>query len=140
MTDQYAVIGNPIGHTKSPLIHGLFAEATGQAMSYVALEGPLTPEDGFERVVREFAAGGGKGMNVTAPFKLKAYALADELAKGPSIAHCITKKQLYAEWNVTLDEALEMEAQAQARCMDTNDFRRAYAAFSAKEKPVFKGD
>jgi enoyl-CoA hydratase/carnithine racemase len=70
----------------------------------------------------------------------EAYALATELAKGPSIAHCITKKQLYAEWNVTLDEALEMEAQAQARCMDTNDFRRAYAAFAAKEKPVFKGD
>jgi enoyl-CoA hydratase/carnithine racemase len=70
----------------------------------------------------------------------EAYALADELAKGPSIAHCITKKQLEAEWNVTIDEALEMEAQAQARCMDTNDFRRAYEAFAAKEKPVFQGN
>jgi enoyl-CoA hydratase/carnithine racemase len=70
----------------------------------------------------------------------EAYALADELAKGPSIAHCITKRQLDAEWNVTIDEALEMEAQAQARCMDTNDFRRAYAAFAAKEQPVFRGD
>ena len=86
MTDQYAVIGNPIGHTKSPLIHGLFAEATGQAMSYVAIEGPLTPEDGFERVVREFAAGGGKGMNVTAPFKLAAYALADERSERAALA------------------------------------------------------
>ena len=86
MTDQYAVIGNPIGHTKSPLIHGLFAEATRQAMSYVAIEGPLTPEDGFERVVREFAARGGKGMNVTAPFKLAAYALADERSERAALA------------------------------------------------------
>ena len=70
----------------------------------------------------------------------EAYALADQLAKGPSIAHCITKKQLDAEWNVTIDQAIEMEAQAQARCMDTNDFRRAYAAFAAKEKPVFEGN
>ncbi len=84
MADQYAVIGNPITHTKSPLIHGLFAEAQHQAMSYVAIEGPLDPHDGFERVVRQFAADGGKGMNVTAPFKLKAFALADE--RGESVA------------------------------------------------------
>ena len=70
----------------------------------------------------------------------EAYALADELAKGPSIAHCITKKQLDAEWSVTLDQAIEMEAQAQARCMDTDDFRRAYDAFSNKQKPVFQGN
>ena len=69
-----------------------------------------------------------------------AYALADELAKGPSIAHCITKRQLDAEWNVTIDEALEMEARAQARCMETNDFKRAYEAFAAKRKPEFQGD
>ena len=70
----------------------------------------------------------------------EAYALADELAKGPSIAHCITKKQLDAEWNVSIDEAIEMEAQAQARCMDTGDFRRAYEAFANKQKPVFQGN
>ena len=70
----------------------------------------------------------------------EAYALAHELASGPSIAHCITKRQLDAEWNVTIDEAIEMEAQAQARCMDTNDFRRAYAAFANKQKPVFQGN
>jgi enoyl-CoA hydratase/carnithine racemase len=70
----------------------------------------------------------------------EAYALADQLANGPSIAHCITKKQLDAEWNVTIDQALEMEAQAQARCMDTNDFRRAYEAFANKRQPEFKGD
>ena len=86
MTDQYAVIGNPIGHTKSPLIHGLFAEATQQAMSYVAIEGPLAPDDGFANVVREFAANGGKGMNVTAPFKLKAFALADARSERAALA------------------------------------------------------
>ena len=70
----------------------------------------------------------------------EAYALADELATGPTIAHCITKRQLDAEWNVSLDEALEMEARAQARCMETNDFKRAYDAFANKQKPVFQGD
>jgi enoyl-CoA hydratase/carnithine racemase len=69
-----------------------------------------------------------------------AHALAENLAKGPSIAHCITKRQLDAEWNVTIDEALEMEARAQARCMETNDFKRAYDAFANKQKPVFQGD
>ncbi|MFX1676567.1 shikimate dehydrogenase [Paraburkholderia sp. A2WS-5] len=86
MTDRYAVIGNPIGHTKSPLIHGLFAEATQQAMSYVAIEGLLDPEEGFAKVVRQFAAEGGKGMNVTAPFKLKAFALADERSERAALA------------------------------------------------------
>jgi shikimate dehydrogenase len=86
MTDQYAVVGNPIGHTKSPLIHGLFAEAEQQAMSYVAIEGPLDPEDAFARVVRQFADKGGKGMNVTAPFKLKAFALADEPSERAALA------------------------------------------------------
>lgn len=86
MTDQYAVIGNPIGHTKSPLIHGVFAEATQQAMSYVAIEGPLNPEDAFAGVVREFAGAGGKGLNVTAPFKLKALALADECSERAALA------------------------------------------------------
>jgi enoyl-CoA hydratase/carnithine racemase len=68
------------------------------------------------------------------------YALADTIAKGPSIAHCITKRQLEAEWNVTVDQALEMEARAQAHCMGTNDFRRAYEAFAAKQKPAFQGN
>ena len=70
----------------------------------------------------------------------EAYALAEQIAKGPSIAHCITKRQLDAEWNVTIDEALEMEARAQARCMETDDFRRAYEAFANKQKPVFQGN
>jgi enoyl-CoA hydratase/carnithine racemase len=70
----------------------------------------------------------------------EAQRLAVELAKGPSVAHAVTKKQLNAEWNVTLDEALDMEAHAQARCMETNDFKRAYEAFANKQKPEFRGD
>jgi enoyl-CoA hydratase/carnithine racemase len=70
----------------------------------------------------------------------EAYALADELARGPSIAHCITKRQLDAEASMPLDHALESEARVQARCMDTNDFRRAHNAFANKEKPVFQGN
>jgi enoyl-CoA hydratase/carnithine racemase len=70
----------------------------------------------------------------------EAYALADELAAGPSFAHAVTKKQLDAEWNVSIEEALEMEAQAQAECMQTKDFKRAYEAFAAKQTPEFQGD
>ena len=86
MTDQYAVIGNPIGHTKSPLIHGLFAQETQQDMSYTAVEGPLEPHDAFAATVRAFIAAGGKGMNVTAPFKLKAFAMADERSERAELA------------------------------------------------------
>jgi enoyl-CoA hydratase/carnithine racemase len=70
----------------------------------------------------------------------EAYALAEELAAGPTIAHCITKRQLDAEWNVSLEAALEMEARAQAHCMGTNDFKRAHDAFAARQKPVFEGN
>jgi shikimate dehydrogenase len=86
MTDQYAVIGNPIGHTKSPLIHGLFAQETQQGMSYTAIEGPLEPHDAFAAIVRAFVAAGGKAMNVTAPFKLKAFAMADERSERAELA------------------------------------------------------
>jgi enoyl-CoA hydratase/carnithine racemase len=70
----------------------------------------------------------------------EAFALAEELAKGPSVAHAVTKKQLDAEWSVSIEEALEMEAQSQAHCMETNDFKRAYEAFAAKRTPEFRGD
>jgi len=62
------------------------------------------------------------------------------LAAGPTFAHGMTKKMLQQEWNMGLDEAIEAEAQAQAICMATNDFHRAYHAFAAKEKPQFGGD
>jgi enoyl-CoA hydratase/carnithine racemase len=65
---------------------------------------------------------------------------ARELAAGPTFAHAMTKRMLHQEWNVGLDEAIEMEAQAQAICMQTKDFRRAYEAFAAKKKPAFEGD
>jgi enoyl-CoA hydratase/carnithine racemase len=70
----------------------------------------------------------------------EAQALARSLATGPTFAHGITKTQLATEWAVSLDVAIEMEAQAQAICMATNDFRRAFEAFAAKQTPVFKGD
>ncbi len=65
---------------------------------------------------------------------------AKELAAGPTFAHGMTKRMLHQEWNVGVDEAIEMEAQAQAICMQTKDFQRAYEAFAAKRKPVFEGD
>jgi enoyl-CoA hydratase/carnithine racemase len=69
-----------------------------------------------------------------------ALALARELASGPTLAHAVTKKQLDAEWHVSIQEALDMEAEAQAECMQTNDFKRAYQAFAGKHRPVFRGD
>jgi shikimate dehydrogenase len=89
MADQYAVIGNPIGHTKSPLIHGLFAEVTGEEISYIAIEGPTQPPEGFAEAVRTFIDAGGKGMNVTAPFKLQAYAIADECSERARLAGAV---------------------------------------------------
>ena len=69
-----------------------------------------------------------------------AQAVARELATGPSLAHAVTKKQLDAEWHVSIEDALEMEARAQARCMQTRDFHRAYEAFANKRTPEFQGD
>ena len=69
-----------------------------------------------------------------------AQALARQLASGPVFAHGITKTQLNQEWNMGLEQAIEAEAQAQAICMQTRDFERAYHAFVAKEQPVFAGD
>src|SRR5690606_38485647 len=69
-----------------------------------------------------------------------AQTLARQLADGPTFAHGVTKKLLHQEWNMGVDEAIEAEAEAQAICMQTKDFRRAYDAFVAKQKPVFEGD
>ncbi|MPV54996.1 shikimate dehydrogenase [Burkholderia sp. HI2761] len=86
MTDRYAVIGNPIGHTKSPLIHGLFAQETRQDIRYTAIEGPLEPAGAFAAAVRAFFDGGGKGINVTAPFKLDAFSMSDECSERAQLA------------------------------------------------------
>ena len=77
---------------------------------------------------------------VTADVLEDAQALARDLAKGPNIAHAVTKKQLDAEWHVSIETAIEMEARAQAHCMQTKDFKRAYDAFANKQKPEFRGD
>ena len=69
-----------------------------------------------------------------------AQALARQIATGPTYAHAVTKQQLDAEWNVSIVEALAMEAEAQADCMESADFKRAYEAFAAKRKPEFQGN
>jgi len=76
MTDRYCVFGNPVAHSKSPRIHGLFARQTGQDLTYAAI---LAPLDSFAAAVRDFAANGGRGANVTVPFKEEAFRLASEL-------------------------------------------------------------
>src|ERR1700675_149816 len=66
--------------------------------------------------------------------------LAAEIAAGPTFAHAMTKKMLHAEWNLSVDAAIDAEADAQAICMQTEDFRRAYRAFAAKQEPQFQGN
>jgi enoyl-CoA hydratase/carnithine racemase len=66
--------------------------------------------------------------------------LAADLASGPTLAHAMTKRMLHAEWNMPIDAAIDAEAEAQAICMQTEDFRRAYRAFAAKRKPQFEGN
>jgi len=75
-----------------------------------------------------------------AELEAEAIALARRLAEGPGFAHMMTKTMLAQEWSMGIEQALEAEAQAQALCMRTHDFRRAYEAFVAKQKPTFEGD
>jgi enoyl-CoA hydratase/carnithine racemase len=70
----------------------------------------------------------------------EAIAMATSLVQGPTFAHAMTKNMLHQEWSMTVEQAIEAEAQAQAICMQTNDFERAYNAFVAKQKPVFQGN
>jgi shikimate dehydrogenase len=96
MPDRYAVIGNPVAHSKSPLIHAAFASATDQAMSYERL---LAPLDGFAAAAQRFASEGGMGLNVTAPFKLDAFALATEKsARARSAGACNTLAWRGSHW------------------------------------------
>lgn len=86
MTDKYAVIGNPIAHSKSPIIHKAFAEQTGEDVSYEAM---LAPLDGFEVTVKLLIAQGYKGANVTVPFKFEAFNLCDELTQRAQLAGAV---------------------------------------------------
>jgi len=86
MTDRYAVIGNPIAQSKSPLIHTAFAQVSGQDIEYTKL---LAPIGGFADVVDAFRASGARGMNVTAPFKLDAFAYATDLARSAQMAGAV---------------------------------------------------
>lgn len=86
MTDFYAVIGNPVAHSKSPLIHAEFARQTGQDISYTAI---LAPLDEFAATVHEFIRRCGKGANVTVPFKQEAWKLADNLTERAARAQAV---------------------------------------------------
>ncbi len=92
--DRYAVIGNPVEHSRSPFIHAQFAQATGQALSYVRL---LCPMDGFEPVVRRFAASGARGCNVTVPFKFQAPRLAARCTERATLAGAANTLRFDAE-------------------------------------------
>jgi shikimate dehydrogenase len=94
--DRYAVVGNPVAHSKSPQIHAAFARATGQDMSYERLLGPI---GGFAEVAANFAREGGRGLNVTVPFKLDALAVADRASERAHAAGaCNTLKRENDEW------------------------------------------
>jgi shikimate dehydrogenase len=82
-SDRYAVLGNPVAHSQSPFIHSMFAQATGEPVEYSRV---LCPLDGFEAAVRAFAAAGGKGCNVTVPFKFEAPRLAARVSERAALA------------------------------------------------------
>jgi shikimate dehydrogenase len=86
MSDRYAVIGNPVAHSKSPWIHAEFARATGADIEYGRIEAPL---DGFAQAVERFRAGGGKGLNVTLPFKEQAFRLCSHVSERARVAQAV---------------------------------------------------
>ena len=86
MTDRYAVMGNPVAHSKSPRIHTQFAHETRQDLVYEAL---LVEPGSFKRAVAEFFAGGGKGLNITVPFKQEAWALAQDKSEQAALAGAV---------------------------------------------------
>lgn len=100
MTDRYAIIGNPIAQAKSPALQTAFARQCGQDLEYGAILGEL---DGFSAAVRAFQASGGKGMNITMPFKLEAFELADELTPRGRAAGAINMFSFRADGSILGD-------------------------------------
>jgi shikimate dehydrogenase len=98
--DKYCVFGNPVAHSKSPEIHAAYAAQTGQQLSY---EKRLAPLDGFGAAVRDFIAAGGKGANVTVPFKLEAHKLADALTVRAQAAGAVNTLVFGADGSITGD-------------------------------------
>lgn len=94
MTDRYAVVGNPVAHSKSPWIHAQFARQTGQAIEYGAI---LAPIDGFSRAVAEFRDAGGRGANVTLPFKQDAFRFAARSSERARAAQAVNTLVLDAD-------------------------------------------
>lgn len=94
MTDRYAVFGNPIGHSKSPFIHAAFARQTGQDLTYSAM---LAPADDFAGALRAFVAAGGRGANVTLPFKEEAFRLATRLTARAQLAGAVNTLSFAAD-------------------------------------------
>lgn len=86
MRDRYAVVGNPVAHSRSPWIHAEFARATGHDLDYGRIEAPL---DGFEHTVERFRAAGGKGLNVTLPFKEAAFRYCKSVSKRAAAAQAV---------------------------------------------------
>jgi shikimate dehydrogenase len=99
MTDTYAVIGNPVAHSKSPLIHAEFARQTGERLVYGLVHAEL---DGFEAAVARFRGAGGRGLNVTVPFKHRAYAAADRRSERAEQAQAVNTL-VFAEGAVCAD-------------------------------------
>lgn len=100
MTDRYAVFGNPISHSKSPFIHGQFAAPTQESLTYEAI---LAPVDGFEASLTAFFNAGGKGANVTVPFKEQAFALCDSISPEAKLAGAVNTLSLLADGTIRGD-------------------------------------
>ncbi|QYJ99736.1 shikimate dehydrogenase [Shewanella alkalitolerans] len=100
MQDRYAVFGHPIGHSKSPAIHQAFAKSTGESLQYEAI---LAPLDGFAESLQAFFEHGGKGANVTLPFKEQAYALCDCLGDEAKLAGAVNTLTLLGDGRIKGD-------------------------------------
>ncbi len=100
MTDLYAVMGNPINHSKSPQIHSEFAEQTSQDIVYSAM---LVPVDGFESAVKNFFKKSGKGLNITVPFKEQAFKVADKLTIRAQTAQAVNTLILQEDGSILGD-------------------------------------